>query len=288
MIIRFHMNPLSPAPGSTARAAFSIMEMIGVLAIMTILAGMLIPNAARRISRSNGEKEDKALGVLAEGLLRHVQANQAIPGATTWATNIAAFSGLSVDEVRYVDPSDPTSARVYLINPSFTPGTASANPIWTQTSTGAVSTANATLIILSSHKNTLTPPVSSGAASSQAVFDAIWNWSFDPATKSPPSGWPAGWTGNGEYLHVQRVSLAPLFQRVTFSNTDYPTNYPQRQIGVASATTLNSAAALDAYYLNGTHIRLYKASSAGSSLDISHTLLSGMNFQYESNRWRIP
>ena len=86
--------------------------------------------------------------------------------ATTWATNIAAYTGLAVNEVRLVNPSDSASTRVYLINPSFTPGSPSGNPIWTQTSTGAVSVSGATLLILSTHKSSLTLPVSNGVASS--------------------------------------------------------------------------------------------------------------------------
>lgn len=279
---------MKPASTSRRETGFSLIELVGVLAIMAIVAAVLTPNVARQISRSNGEKEDTALNALADGLVRYVQANQVIPGSTTWMTNVAAYTGLSVDEVRRVNPSDSSSARVYLIHPTFSPGTGSASPIWTQSSTGAVSVANATLIILSTHKSSLTLPVSSGVASSQSVFDAIWNWSYEASAESPPSGWNSSWTGNGEYLHVKRVNLAPLFQRVTFSNTDYPTNYPQRQVGTASTTTLNTAAALDAYYLNGTYFRLYKASGGGSTLDLGHTLQSGINFLYESNRWRIP
>lgn len=265
-----------------------MIEMLGVIAIMAIIAAVLLPNIARRISRTNGDKEDQALSVLADGLMRYVQANQAVPGSSSWYSNIATYTGLNVNEVQRVDPDDSSSTRVYLINPSFSPGSPSSSPVWTQTSTGAVSTANATVMIISTHKSSLTLPVSSGAASSQSAFDNIWNWNYDASTKSPPSGWASPWTGNGEFLHVKRINFTPLFQRVTFSNTDYPTNYPQRQVGTASATTLNSAAAIDAYYLMGTALKLYKASGAGSTLDISHTLQNGVNFLYESNRWRIP
>src|SRR5262249_21043421 len=134
------------------------------------------------------------------------------------------------------------------------------------------SVTNAKILILSTHKSSLTLPVSSGKASSTAVFDAIWDWNFDPTTKAPPSGWPAAWSGNGEYLHVRRVNFAPSFQRVTFSNAHYPTVYPSAQFGTVGATTLNSAAAIDAFYLQGSYLRLYKDSGAGGGLDLSHSL----------------
>ena len=271
---------------------FSLIEMIGVLAIIAIVAAVLLPSLARKISRTNGDKEDQTLAVLGEGLDRYVRTYQVIPGQTSWATNLSVITGLAWNAVFYVDPSDAASARVYLIHPSFTPSTASgggfADPLWTQNGSGASSVTNARLLILSSHKSTLTLPVSSGKASSSAVFDAIWDWDYSPVTGAPPSGWPAAWTGNGEYLHVQRVNLARQFQRITFSNAHYPTVYPSAQFGSASATNLSSAAAMDAFYLSGTYLRLYKDSGAGGTLDLSHSVETWMNFLYESNRWRIP
>ena len=273
-------------------AAFTLIEMIGVLAIMSIVAAMLLPNMARRISRSNGEKEEQTLGVLADGLVRYTRMYQAIPGQASWVTNVATMTGLSVNDVSRVLPNDAASARVYLIHPSFTPSTAAgggfADPLWTQSSSGATSVTNARILIISSHKSSLSLPVSSGKASSTAVFDAIWDWNFDQSSKAPPSGWPVAWTGNGEYLHVQRVNFAPGFQRVTFSNSHYPTVFPSTQFGSAASSTLNSAAAIDAFYLQGTYLRLYKDSGAGGALDLSHSVEAAMNFLYESNRWRIP
>ena len=263
--------------------------MIGVLAIIAIAAAILTPNLARRISRANGEKEDQALAVVGEGLLRYARTYQIVPGQNSWVTDVALTTGLALNEVARVNPSDSASARVYLIHPSFAPTNSSgADPLWTQASSGAASVTNAKILILSSHKSSLALPVSSGRASSVAVFDAIWNWDFDPATKAPPSGWAGAWTGNGEYLHVQRVNLAPLFQRVTFSNSHYPSVYPSAQFGSAASTNLSSAAALDAFYMQGTYLRLYKDSAAGGALDLSHSVEAAMNFLYESNRWRIP
>ena len=286
-------NPRRPGSGATAgRSGFSLIEMIGVLAIIAIVAAVVLPNLARRISRTTGEKEDSALVVLAEGLQRHVRTYQSIPGQASWSTNLSGMTGLALNTVKYVNPSDPASARVYLIHPNFTPATGSgggfADPMWTQTGFGAASVSNAKILIVSTHKSSLALPVSSGKASSAAVFDAIWDWTYNPTTGSPPSGWSAPWTGNGEYLHVQRVNLAGQFQRITFSNAHYPGVYPSAQFGSAGASNLSSAAAMDAFYLSGTYLRLYKDSGAGGALDLSHSVETWMNFLYESNRWRIP
>ena len=269
------------------RAGFSLIEMIGVIAIMAIAAAVITPNVARRISRANGDKEDQALATLAESLIRSVRTTQTIPGANSWTTNIAAQTALSANDVRYVNPSDPASGRVFLFHPSFSPTNASgSDPLWTQGVSGAASVTNVKILILSSHKSSLTLPVSSGRASSAAVFDAIWDWSFNATTKAPPSGWTGNWTDNGEYLHVQRVNLSSLFQLATFSNQHHPTNYPFYQVGSAAASSMSATNVLSAYYLEGSLLRVYFTN--GTTLQMTHTLRNGVNFIYESSRWRIP
>lgn len=272
---------------SRSVAGFSMIEMIGVIAIMAIAAAVLAPNLARRISRANGEKEDQVLITLADGLVRSVRTLQTVPGANSWVTNIATQIGMSVNDVRYVNPADTASGRVFLIHPSFSPTNASgSDPLWTQGNSGASSVTNAKILLISSHKSSLTLPVSSGRASSAAVFDAIWDWSFNATTKASPSGWTGSWTDNGEYLHVQRVNLSSLFQLATFSNAHHPTNYPYYQVGSSSATSMSSTNVLSAYYLEGSMLRLYFTN--GSTLQMTHTLGNGVNFVYESSRWRIP
>ncbi len=277
------MNSRTPHP----RAGFTLIEMIGVVAIMAIAAAVLAPNLARRISRANGEKEDQTLVTLAESLVRSVRTTQTIPGANSWTTNIAAQTGLSANDVRYVNPSDTASARVFLFHSSFSPTNSSgSDPVWTQGASGASSVTNAKILILSTHKSSLTLPVSSGRASSAAVFDAIWDWSFNATTKAPPSGWTGNWTDNGEYLHVQRVNLSSLFQLATFSNQHHPTNYPYYQVGSATASSMSTTNVLSAYYLEGSLLRVYFTN--GTTLQMTHTLGNGVNFVYESSRWRIP
>ena len=124
---------------------FTLIEMIGVVAIIAIVAAILTPNLARRISRANGEKEDQVLTVLADGLIQYTRANQSISGPNAWVTNISTQTGLPLNEVRYVNPSITTNARVYLIHPSFAPTNApGTDPLWAQTTSGATNRTRAT------------------------------------------------------------------------------------------------------------------------------------------------
>ncbi len=179
-----------------------------------------------------------------------------------------------------------------MIHPSFSPSSTSggtfADPLWTQTTAGASSVTSARILIISVHKPGLTLPVSSGKASSSTVFDAIWDWVYDPATEAPPSGWSSAWTGNGEFLHVERINLTPLFYRVTMNNPDYPDVVPIYTVGTGSKTDFDSASAIDVYFLENTLLRLYKDSDNNTDLDISHSVSGTVNFIYESSQWRIP
>src|SRR5262245_615141 len=81
---------------------FTMIEMIGVLAIIAIVAAVMLPNLARRISRTTGEKEDAALATLADGLQRYVRTYQTIPGQASWSTDVSLMTGLALNTVKDV------------------------------------------------------------------------------------------------------------------------------------------------------------------------------------------
>lgn len=273
-------------------SGFSMIEMIGVIAIMAIAAAVMMPNLAQRMSRQNGEKEDKMLDILGEGLIRYVQTYQVIPGANTWISSVASVTGLTTNEVRRVMPADSSTTRVYLIHPSFTPSSTSggtfADPLWTQKVDGASAVTSPRILIVSVHKPGLTLPVTSGKATSTAAFDAIWDWVLDPTTEAPPSGWSSSWNGNGEYLHVERINLTPVFHRVTINNSEYPDLVPIYSVGSVGKAALDSEAAMDAYFIGNTLLRFYKDDDNNNDLDISHSVTGTANFIYEGSQWRMP
>lgn len=269
-------------------AGFTLIEMIGVLAVLAMLAAVVTPNLAWRIRRGSAEREERTLQVLAQGLVQAVRATQVIPGAGTWAEHIAAHAGLSLAEVRHVRPATASGPRVYLVHPGFSPSVSGGSgPLWTQGTGGAGLVTNARVMILSCSKPGLDLPVASGGATSVAAFERIWEWTLDAASPEPPPGWPASWAGQGEFLHVRRVNLATEFHRITFSNLQHPDEHPAIRIGGAAPVEMQ-AAAQDGWYLAGTRIQMLKASGVGGALDLGCTVVGPMNFLYENDRWRVP
>jgi prepilin-type N-terminal cleavage/methylation domain-containing protein len=280
--------------------AFTLLEMIGVMAVLSILAAVLLPNTIRKITAAHAGREEQNLEVLAQGFRGYVASHQTVPGGASWEAALAQTTGLNLHEVRYVTPADTNSARIYLVHPGFTPSTG-LDPVFTLASGGAAAPTNARVLILSTTKSTLTLPVTSGKApdtpAHRTAFENIWNWNFDPATQSPPEGWPAEWTHNGEYLHLVRLNLAPLFHHVTFSNTRFPAHIPFARFNQLAPVACDFTNAVDAFYPQGTVIRLYKHDSPHSGpatdpddLDLTHIVERDVNFLYDgaAPRWSIP
>lgn len=289
------MKPADSIRGLNPRSrAFSMIEMIGVLAIMAILASVISPSIIRQMAIAAGSREDRNLETLAGGLNRYIREQGRIPGGTQWATNLSSVLNLNVAEVQRVDPRNASNQRIYLIHPGFSPSTGT-DPVFAQAAAGTTAPTNARVLLLSSTQPSLALPVTSGFAASAGAFDAIWNWTYDPATKAPPGGWPASWNGNAEHLHVRRVSLGIMFQHATFSNAQFPTNIPFAKVNALSTYAFSATNAVDGYYLLGTVIRLYQhdAPYAGppanpDELDLTHTVEGAVNFVYENGCWRIP
>ncbi len=103
-------------------------------------------------------------------------------------------------------------------------------------------------MILSSTKRGLSLPVGTGFLS-QTDFDAIWNWVYDPASQSPPSGWSSSWSGNAEFLHVKHIYLPSLFSKISVQNASFG-------LGLSGLLSVTPSSPTDYYFLNGAPVTL--------------------------------
>jgi hypothetical protein len=269
--------------------------MIGVLAILTMIAAVLTPGITQRLSRLRAVEDAAEVQAIGNALRESIKSRLEVPGLQTWPLRASAMLGISANEVRYSVPGESSTARVYLIHPSIQPATptlssALTDPVWSQGVDGADTVSDARVMILSVYRPGLPLPLSSGAAASASAFESLWSWYYDPATRAPPAGWPSAWNRNGHCLHIERIQLLSLFRKVTFSNVMSGTRNPFLKVGNAVVTTMGSSATHDALYLEGTVFRLYQAnpgSGSPGSLQIVHSLRDSVNFVYENDRWAI-
>src|SRR2546425_6792980 len=87
-------TPLLRSPASGR--AFSLIEMIGVLAVIAILAAVLAPALIRQMDKLAGDQESAALKSFSDALQQSIMRKRYIPSATDWATNVASELGVDI------------------------------------------------------------------------------------------------------------------------------------------------------------------------------------------------
>jgi prepilin-type N-terminal cleavage/methylation domain-containing protein len=124
---------LKPAP--KRRSAFTLIELLGVMAIIGILAAVLLPSMISRIEDANSVGEDAKLEEIARALVTGIKASGTIPNPNRtpyntgtgggWADIAYKYTTLTDDSVnpgtlhyvfaeRTQDDSEPSARRVYL------------------------------------------------------------------------------------------------------------------------------------------------------------------------------
>jgi len=222
-----------------------------------VTAGVVLaPNLILKITTKNRDVETQRLARIREGLIASIEQTQVVPGAAGWVTATHTALGMDQTEVAQVYPefpNDGSTRRILLIDPGlglstlpYTQTVSTAlftvtNLVGTITNLLGVITSgpsgvtsllgtitnlvggSSRLMLVSNTKRGLTLPVTNGIPT-LANFNAIWNWTYNPVTQAPPSGWPSAWNGNGEHLHVERINLASLFHSVQLKGLGFTLN----------------------------------------------------------------
>src|SRR5437867_1058302 len=122
------------ASHTTNQRGFNLIEMIGVLAVMAILALALAPILIKQLDQIAGDKEASQLKAFADAFRQGVLQTKSIPNATGWYTNIATVLGFQTNQVLI---NDRHVARVFLIDPALRVGSSSGTLPYTQTPNGS-------------------------------------------------------------------------------------------------------------------------------------------------------
>lgn len=236
------------------RAAAGLATVV-VLAGLTVTGLLLLPTLVSKTAQRNRAIEEARLAGLEENFRDYVRRNQIIPGTATWHTALAGIGKANVTEVNSVFPEFPEdeSTRRVLVVDNLLGGASPLLP-YTQSGTGLTGASTnllnprARAMILSSAKRGLPLPVGTGFLS-QTDFDAIWNWVYDPATRSPPSGWSSAWSGNAGFLHVKHIYLPNLFSKISVRNATFG-------LGLSAIPSITPSGSADYYFLNGSPLTL--------------------------------
>ena len=234
---------LKPAP--KRRSAFTLIELLGVMAIIGILAAVTLPPLISRIEDANSVGEDAKLEEIARALVKGIQAEGRIPSpnvnptaADGWAAMATNYSVLGTNDlILSVRRAANETVRRYFLSPALTNflGGIYSPPA------GGWSTNNFTngpfyLMLVSVSKDGLLfgngCTTNTNMASNNVVF--LQNWAKTNNTNGRVAinnldivGNIAGtssnrWTNRGEFLHVKVVDLKQLFCSVQLEDTAAP------------------------------------------------------------------
>ncbi len=262
-----------------ARSGFSMIELIGMMAVVTILGLALMPAVIDGYDRVAREKESKALEAMAQGLRSHIARHQHIPDHTTISSNLASELGWEANQVLV---NARRNDRVYLIDPSVT----NVIPIpFNQTTTGVSTNAGTVLgaLFVSSVGEPLPSGLVSGFASSHTNFVELWNL----ADGHVPTSWT--WQGRGIDLRVERVGFGNLFSPLILNYDTYTvssTNRGRYTINDSVLSILPSSPTFAASYLKGTRLGLHSHSGSTNTLQATQVIQHEQSFVYERDAWR--
>jgi type II secretory pathway pseudopilin PulG len=256
-----------------------LIELIGVLAIMGILASMTVPPILRQIRQAQSGNEEANLNEVARAIVEGIKATGTIPNPNVnalavggWASNSLSYTALGTNQLLYVsDANTNTQRRMYLsggltnyfsnnlINPPFTTPAQG----WPTNSFPP----DLQLVLVSSSREDM--ELSCSTVTNLASIDVVWlkNWVKQAtngvyfATNTAVVGSIANstgtWTNKGEFLHVKTVDLRPLFCRVDLIDTAAPVVVDMATNGSGYSNVPSPI------NINGTTIN-YQTNAAGS------------------------
>ena len=258
--------------------AFTLIEMIGVIAIMAILAAVIAPNVVRKMQAAGQDAEETELGVLAEGLMDYVLGNRIIPqsgfGPGVWSTNISSQIDVPVNNI---SQNNLNCSRRYWFDPSTdlnglsdNSAAYNQNAVPAANISGYIIGSNATLpanpraMIISDMTTGCTANINS-VADTNANFAAVWNQADpvnDPLVEGPT-------------LKIARINFAKLFKTVTLQSANGAIISRRSYYNLSTGSKIiNTVMALE----NNSHIFSVSYSSGGfgptdstALLDIGYT-----------------
>jgi prepilin-type N-terminal cleavage/methylation domain-containing protein len=267
-------------PSPSTLPGFSLIEVIGVLAVLSILLATLAPMMIAGYDRAARDREQRELESIGRAIHQHILRNSQIPDAAGFPTAVANQLGWTTTSVT----NNPRGLRrAYVLDPRLT----NHFPIpFNQSPLGLTNLPNVELgiLILGTIGEPLPNGVVSGFASSQIAYSNLWNL----AEGSLPADWT--WAGRPEDLRIARVNVGTLFVPLVLNYGTYinPGSGNQGRFTIGNSTTniLPTSPSYTAHFLRGSVLGLHHHAGTVNTLQVSEVLQHPMSFVYEGDAWR--
>ncbi len=232
-------------------AGFTLIEVIGVLAVIALLAVAVTASVIRRVDQAALTRERADLNTIAEAYTQSSVRNKTIPGtnANSWAASVA--SQISMPTIR-ITTNSRNFSRVFLVDPALSINGSGLGYI--QTSNGTTKPLNARVLIASSLD---------GVPS--ASFSNFWN------------------LAENDNVLVKKLDVGPLFHRLILIDHD-TANAALFSIDATNTMVVPpGGVGWDKYYLDGTEVGLH---GSDGSVQTRYTLKRSISFVFEDGAWR--
>jgi hypothetical protein len=273
----FRLRRVMNLAGKRPAAGFSLVGLVGALAVVAILAAAITPRVIKQVDRTNWVKETADLATLADGLKQQVVRTKSVPSAAGCIALLSEELALSPVQVA---TNRVGRARAILIDPLLSIGSTTTGSLpYIQGSNGVASApANVRVLIVSSLSRPLPATVWTPA---QPVFTNLW----DTPEGAVPSLWSGTWDGRGADLKIQRLDLRPSFSRLILNPID-PTGYGRVSLdGSVPAVVTNIQSR---WYVTGTVVGLSDTNNSSSAvtLEAREFLQQDTSYVFENKLWR--
>ncbi|MCR9277669.1 MAG: type II secretion system GspH family protein [Pseudomonadaceae bacterium] len=243
---------------------FSLLEMIAVMAIMAIFAGVLAPSVFRTIDENLATAEESNLEAMAEALEEYVLDSKRVPSrlSSDWGPAIA--ERMSQSTARILNNDRGYTRGVYF-DPTFLTSSVTAFPGFTQ-DLGLTSAPNSPRVLVVSNLAANAP----AAPTSQAAFDAIWQQTGTPSVTE------------GKMVKVVRLNLAPLFHRVLLTNDNATTVGFQVESGTVGSVAGASGVpgSQTRYVIDGSKISMFADPYPSGALQRQALVREDLSYHY--------
>jgi type II secretory pathway pseudopilin PulG len=250
--------------------AYTLIEIIGVLAILAIIVSILAPYLFKRITEAHINQETQLMAAFEKAFKDNVSRNRRIPDHTGWATIVANELGMSVFDTTNIFKNQ----RIFLIDPQFRIGPNLTGLPYIQGTNGSLQPQSPRVMIVSS----LGPPLPEPGGIS-ANFNAIWN----TPDGQIPSVWQSSWKGKGEFLIIRRIGMDSLFKFVIINNLD-PTNEAFISIDDSPPFPITrNPAGFSGFFFRDTVFKFYDTNGVMVSASV---LNNDYSYFFEHGQWR--
>lgn len=250
---------------------FTLIEMIGVLAIISTLAAVLVPNVVKGVDEAVSEAEGHNLTALSDALDSYTSSQKNIPNAAGWVAALASVISMSTNKVNL---NERGFQRGYYADPRFFTATASVFAGYTQAN-GLTTAPLSPRIMLVSDLTRNAP----AAPTTAAAFNAIWDQSA------------AATVVEGPRVRVQRIHLGGSFLPVLLTN-QFTTAVAYRIDSGASvslaAVGAGGGTGVTRHLLKGTKVSLQKPPFPTGALERAVLVTSARELSYVSSGGATP